>query len=141
MGALVAAGRADEHLLEAYAAEQRAGDLRRSPLTEHLDGPPPRAGDPIEPFLEQHGTRLRLRDQRFHLLLGAAVRPDWLGGKFAERYGDLVVPHLLPAFSGLALVRPDGFVSFRARSLDMKPLLRHLTRRLHLDPTGPAPAR
>jgi hypothetical protein len=132
--ALVAAGRADERLLESYVLERRLPDLRRSPLTEQRGGPPPAAGEPVRPFLERIGVRLPLADGDFHLLVGASAVPDSLTGKFGERYGDLLRPDLLAAFTGLALVRPDGYVSYRSRDLEQRHLLRHLTRRLRLEP-------
>lgn len=81
------------------------------------------------------GLRLVERpDAPFRLLVGASARPDWLDGPFGRQYGQLLAVTLLPAFSGLALVRPDGYVSFRSRQLDMEPLRRHLQRRLGLTP-------
>ena len=66
--------------------------------------------------------------------MGASARVDWLDGPFGRKFGDLMSVELRAAFSGLALVRPDGFVSFRSRQLDMEPLRRHLGRRLRLSP-------
>lgn len=133
--ALVAGGRAGEKLLDSYPLERGLGTehLRRSPLTEQRGGPPPVAGDPVRPYLDRIGVRLpALGDGGFQVLVGATVLPDSLTGRFAERYGDIVRPTLLPAFTGLALIRPDGFVSYRSRDLEQRFLLRHLTRRLQL---------
>ncbi|HEX6548383.1 MAG TPA: hypothetical protein VF134_06555 [Candidatus Dormibacteraeota bacterium] len=66
--------------------------------------------------------------------MGAFGRPDWLDGPFGRQFGDLMSVELRGAFSGLALVRPDGYISFRSRHLDMEPLRRHLLRRLRLLP-------
>ncbi len=73
-------------------------------------------------------------DGRFRLLVGAFARPDWLDGAFGRQFGDLMSVELRGPFSGLALVRPDGYVSFRSRQLHMEPLRRHLLRRLRLVP-------
>jgi hypothetical protein len=73
-------------------------------------------------------------DGRFLLLVGAFATPDWLHGAFGRQFGDLLSIELRGAFSGLALVRPDGYVSFRSRQLEMEPLRRHLKRRLRLVP-------
>ena len=102
---------------------------------EDLGAPPPRAGDPIQPFLDAVGARLVERPGApFQLLVGASVRVDWLDGPFGRQYGDKLAVTLLPAFSGLALVRPDGVVSFRSRQLHMEPLRRHLQSNLGLTP-------
>lgn len=89
----------------------------------------------MQPFLDAVGVRLNQEPGApFRLLVGASVRPDWLDGAFGRQYGGLIAVTLLPAFSGLALVRPDGVVSFRARELHMEPLRRHLQKRLGLEP-------
>ena len=121
--ALVESGRAEATLLD--------GD----PKPEDLGAPPPRAGEPVQPFLDAVGARLTQRPGApFRLIVGASARLDWLDGPFGRQFGDLIAVTLLPAFSGLALVRPDGVVSFRARELHMEPLRRHLQRRLRLLP-------
>ena len=115
-------GRADSTLLDSDEFEDRGA-------------PPPRAGRPVQPFLDAVGARITEREGApFALLVGASVRPDWLDGPFGRQYGDLIAVTLLPAFSGLALVRPDGLVSFRSRELHMEPLRRHLQQRLRLAP-------
>ena len=89
----------------------------------------------MQPFLDAVGVRLNQRPGApFRLLVGASVRPDWLEGAFGRQYGELITVTLLPAFSGLALVRPDGVVAFRARQLHMEPLRRYLQKRLGLPP-------
>ena len=102
---------------------------------EDLGAPPPRAGEPVQPYLEAVGIRLNERPgATFSLLVGASAQPDWLDGAFGRQYGGLIAVTLLPAFSGLALVRPDGVVSFRSRQLHMEPLRRHLQKRLGIAP-------
>lgn len=90
----------------------------------------------MQPYLDAVGARIpESPGAPFALLVGASVRPDWLDGPFGRQYGDLVAVTLLPAFSGLALIRPDGVVSFRSRDLHMEPLRRHLQQRLRLVPS------
>jgi hypothetical protein len=89
----------------------------------------------VQPFLDAVGVRLNERPGApLRLLVGASVRPDWLDGAFGRQYGDRIAVTLMPAFSGLALVRPDGIVSFRARELHMEPLRKHLQKALGLPP-------
>ena len=89
----------------------------------------------MQPYLEAVGIRLNASPGApFRLLVGASVRPDWLDSAFGRQYGQLIAVTLLPAFSGLALVRPDGVVAFRARQLHMEPLRRYLQKRLGLEP-------